>query len=373
MPKHTITQEPAGVLVPGASKAWMSHFSPSSNGRIIRIRLYDNNYLAYHPELLCRLTEWHNLYGGACQHGMSDARYARWPCANCRYIVTQNSDRALKQALDNSNRKIAMVPGPLWNDSNETQRTWMWPVASKIGYPKSKLGRKEEEGEGVPIQRRSLKEYRRKRIIPGKTSGNKDINHLRFAHHDLPGKDDPVGSGRDLAFSSDVLPSDSTWQRTVSTGSGVTLVTAEEKELADLRKQGLLKRNASFEEAVTLNSVVRDDQPIYTLKLVRKRGKKGGKGKAATSAHQPASDSSEEQASSKTIGIADNKSDDNEAQSTELLSKEALDAMPEHCWADFLADMEGEGWVPVLDEDLASVAESWVMMESESEDSDGKT
>ncbi|KAK4206833.1 hypothetical protein QBC37DRAFT_434367 [Rhypophila decipiens] len=369
MPRHTKTQAPTGESIPG---------------RITRVRLDGTNYLTYSPELLCRLTEWHHLRGAACQHSRAQNPW-RWPCESCGAYWVQDSKRTLQNTLQNPARRIALVPWPKASygssgpeDSLEREGgvknkienlNWYSPVAasSSSGHDKKKQLRRVRLKNG-----KSLLD-----VVQKNTSQRgKDPKGLRFAHF-MPGQDDPVEAGRDMAFSGEVLPSDGIWRVGDGSGAGVRLGTEEEKELADLRKQGVLKDVVDGEEGVlTMDSIVRGDEPAYRVRLVQRK-KKGGKGKGRTVAVQAEREGSEERAASDAScdvvadGVVAAARDDD--QTLELLPQEVIDAMPDYCWAGFFADLEAEGWVPVIEDDLASVAESWVVMESESEDSDGKT
>ncbi|KAM7191283.1 hypothetical protein V8F33_009019 [Rhypophila sp. PSN 637] len=384
MPRHTKTQAPTDECIPG---------------RIIRVRLDGTNYLTYSPELLCRLTEWHHLRGGACQHGNRAETRWRWPCASCGHYWVQDSKRTLQNTLQNPARKIALVPwpkalyGPGPEDSLEREggvriENLYSPVVSSSGHEKKRMGKQDVEerfthellegalkaiGEKKQLRRVKLKSGKSLLDVVKKKSQGKDPKGLRFAHF-MPGQDDPVEGGRDMAFSGEVLPSDGIWGVGEGSGTGVRLGTEEEKELADLRKQGVLKDVDGEEGVLTMDSIVRGDEPVYRVRLVQRK-KKGGKGKGRTVAVQAEKEGSEERASDVSSDVvADGVVAAREAdQSLELLPQAVIDAMPDHCWAGFFADLEAEGWVPVIEDDLVSVAESWVVMESESEDSDGKT
>lgn len=406
----------------------MSHFRPDSNGRIVRVFLHDNKYLAYTPELLCRITKWHNLHGGACQHWRPDPSYSKWPCSYCCYYTHDDKSPAIKSALGKDSRKIAMVPGPGQRHRNlfdlpwcmrtgTSERSWNCPIAP---------GRKVRETRNediIPKKIFSLEKKggpkKKQSYVAARPDSSSDLK-FKFVNP-RAGKDDPLKDGKDIAFAPDmVLPSDGLYlgvgnARYQSSDGSVRLGTAEEKELADLRKKGLLKDfGEQDKEGVTLEALAeQDERPVYTLRLVPSKKRRGGKGITNNTSHKAASQPTQGQetavktgpdtecgvenidtkTSTPPLGEEEEKEDEGEEGTAsprpdspvpaeeELLSPEAIEAMPDHCWADFLADIEAEGWVPVplavevdgdKDDDLTSVAESWVVMQDgdEEEESD---
>ncbi|KAK3316527.1 hypothetical protein B0H66DRAFT_561516 [Apodospora peruviana] len=330
-------------------KAWMNHFHPDQNGRIVRTTL-ENGYRAYAPELVCVMTKWNNLHGGKCPHESSRNYPVRWGCG-----PWGDESPAAVTALASPTRKIKLAPGH-WHESDiGTEPSWWSPSAAH------KTRKMREELVARPADLLLLKDQKEARKSSVKT--------MRFARKpgtstSRVGRDDPVEDGRDIAAAGDALPSDDRWQSTERKVDGVLLVTAEEKEIAELQRRGLLKGS----EQLTLDSIAHDNEPAYSVRIVSKR-QRGGKGKRKAMPVVYVIDDPD--AGEREVEAAV------EASVLEVAAVEAgidvLEAdghlevdMPEcGCWGDFLADMQAEGWVPVVEDDLVSVAESWAVVEDD--------
>ena len=159
-------------------------------------------------------------------------------------------------------------------------------------------------------------------------------------------RDDPVENGRDLATTKDLLPSDGWRARGVHDGTrdgtGVSVVSREEKEMMDLS----WALNAA--DGVLSLSSIAHDEPIYSVRVVSKRRRKG---RATTSSDREVID---------TPG--------NSHPAAALDERDQIEDSKSVCWGEVFEELEAQGWVPVAgwvgegeEDELASIAESWVM------------
>jgi hypothetical protein len=95
-------------------------------------------------------------------------------------------------------------------------------------------------------------------------------------------------------------------------------------------------------------SSIAHDEPVYSVRVVSKRRRKG---KAATSSKREVIDTSGDSSPTAALDESDQTED----------SKSV-------CWEEVFEELEAQGWVPVAEwveereeDELASIAESWVM------------
>ena len=159
-------------------------------------------------------------------------------------------------------------------------------------------------------------------------------------------RDDPVENGRELAMTKDLLPSDGWRARGVHggtrDGTGVSVVSREDKEMMDLS----WALNAA-DGILSLGSIAHDE-PIYSVRVVSKRRRKG---RAMTASNREVID---------THG--------NSSPAAALHEPEQIEDSRSVCWEGVFEELEAQGWVPVAgwvgegeEDELASIAESWVM------------
>lgn len=256
--------QPKGTPKP---KAWMRH-SKSRSGYIIRMRL-DNGYKTYRPE------------SASCLH-IGDMRAY---CCDCPQRYWNRYYRAVKVAF----------PDP----------------AEKMEHRRIDL----DEDFGLEAKEHPAQ------FRPASPGSPRKSAKSRPEWPD----DDPIGQGRDMAADAKVpLPSD----KVLNLQHGVRVLSpdSDEKDLEDLRRQGLLYDELS-EEDLRLGDIVRDE-PAYSIRLVARRK---GKGRAAPD-----------------VGL-EGETDDF------FVPEDAFES-----WAEFA---EQSGFEFVLVDDLVSNPESWVELD----------
>lgn len=325
MPKHLVNTH--GQPINSApTPRWMRHHTPShppdrpDTGYIIRMRL-TNGYWAYRPDRLADLAaqfDWHHPNSGGPWRDLTlpqrkiplrEGAYLWAGVGPARSGEAEGTKKGrMMRRLERTVMSRVRDGGVKWG--LDAQGRWV------LEMERDRRGRdaawKEEEGDG--------KEREKEEVL-------------------LKLRDDPVESGRELAAAGDVLPSDAWRGGNRAMDRGVSVISRENKELDDLRRA-----IAASEEDLSVGGIVHDE-PVYSVRVIplRRKGWKGSPG--AKGNNVDALDERELVQPAVVIG-------ENEGDS----------------WDELFQELEAQGWVPVEgwsegeDEDeLASIAESWIM------------
>jgi len=161
--------------------------------------------------------------------------------------------------------------------------------------------------------------------------------------------DDPVESGKELARADEMLPSDAWRAGGGGVDRGVKIVSREDKEMEDLRR-AIAASVEEEEEEMRRRGSETDETPLYSVRVTPlKKGAKARKQVEGSSC--PAE-----------YGKA--------VQSA--LVVEEVGEEPVSWDDDIFQELEAQGWVPVdgweegelAEDELASIAESWIMARS---------
>ncbi|KAK0616709.1 hypothetical protein B0T14DRAFT_556147 [Immersiella caudata] len=222
------------------------------------------------------------------------------------------------------------------------ERSWMY-APEMDGEEK-----KGENGEGKMKRKEKARMFRRAKKIKGESvlvgldrHGNflykkeeeERIAAAALGREALPEvRDEPVENGVELAREKVQLPSDGWRGARLGVDRGVSVISREEKEMEELRRA--IRASEEELERVT-------EAPAYSVRVVplRKKGKRGIEMK----------DVEEDEPIEETLVVED---------------------VEEGSWDDLLAELEAQGWVPVDEDELASIAESWILAEDGVDDDD---
>ncbi|KAK4452758.1 hypothetical protein QBC34DRAFT_435587 [Podospora aff. communis PSN243] len=313
MPKHHVDRH-GRPLEPPRTPRWMRHHaSPAGTdaGYIVRMRLV-NGYWSYRPDRIAEINSTYNPW--------NTLGHLSW------------KDLSLPQ------RQIRLKEG-----------AWIW---DGVGAPRDVEG-KERKKSGMLKRVRAPKKEGERVLYGVDRAGNylykeweeRKNGNVRQATPEKVGlklRDDPVESGMELARGADQLPSDGWRGRGEVDHRGVSVISREElEEMEDLQRA----IRASEEDARRRGE---EEEPVYSVRVIplRKKGKGKGveKGEVAEGPMQSA------------LVVGD---------------------IEEGSWDELFEELEAQGWVPVDGwaegenaDELASIAESWIMAEDEDDDED---
>src|SRR3569833_111986 len=254
-------------------------------GYIVRITLADGKRI-YKPEFICNLSNWPHTSGWSdgCWHHLRLQRNPRNQKNGKYYWIDSHS-------CSNTARQIALTryPAGRWSPNLNQQMS---------------LGANDISPTKKPVQRSKMSPRR--------------------AHV----SDDPNDDGRDLARSEVGLPSD----RRLNVDDD-----SEQAQIAELYRRGILYDTTAPPSDITgeaefgLNDI-QHDEPIYTVRLAKRRARKSSPSRRAQDPDR---------------------------------TEDELIFVPQELWEQMSTISDMDGFELVMEDDLMSVAESWVDLDDE--------